>query len=126
MRPTGRIFVLKSIVQVYKLSNNLPIFVCSSTINNIEYGARKVKIPNREHCHQNKKPNKEGKVALYLCYNINTTPVTITTDIFVKPDDWDSKTQTVKSKNPAAVRLNNQLKLQREKWMSKSWHMKGT
>lgn len=64
---------------------------------------------------KNKKPNKEGKVALYLCYNINTTPVAITTDIFVKPEDWDNKTQTVKSKNPAATRLNNQLKLQREK-----------
>lgn len=78
-------------------------------------GRVKSKFPTGNIVIKNKKPNKEGKVALYLCYNINTTPVTITTDIFVKPDDWDSKTQTVKSKNPAAVRLNNQLKLQREK-----------
>lgn len=78
-------------------------------------GRVKSKFPTENIVIKNKKPNKEGKVALYLCYNINTTPVTITTDIFVKPDDWDSKTQTVKSKNPAAVRLNNQLKLQREK-----------
>ena len=75
----------------------------------------KSKFPTGNIVIKNKKPNKEGKVALYLCYNINTTPVTITTDIFVKPEDWDSKTQTVKSKNPAAARLNNQLKLQREK-----------
>ena len=78
-------------------------------------GRVKSKFPTGNIVIKNKKPNKEGKVALYLCYNINTTPVTITTDIFVKPDDWDSKTQTVKSKNPAAARLNNQLKLQREK-----------
>ena len=78
-------------------------------------GRVKSKFPTGNIVIKNKKPNKEGKVALYLCYNINTTPVTITTDIFVKPDDWDSKTQTVKSKKPAAVRLNNQLKLQREK-----------
>lgn len=78
-------------------------------------GRVKSKFPTRNIVIKNKKPNKEGKVALYLCYNINTTPVTITTDIFVKPEDWDSKTQTVKSKNPAAARLNNQLKLQREK-----------
>ncbi len=78
-------------------------------------GRVKSKFPTGNIVIKNKKPNKEGKVALYLCYNINTTPVTITTDIFVKPDDWDSKTQTVKSKNPVAVRLNNQLKLQREK-----------
>lgn len=78
-------------------------------------GRVKSKFPTGNIVIKNKKPNKEGKVTLYLCYNINTTPVTITTDIFVKPDDWDSKTQTVKSKNPAAVRLNNQLKLQREK-----------
>ena len=78
-------------------------------------GRVKSKFPTGNIVIKNKKPNKEGKVALYLCYNINTTPVTITTDIFVKPEDWDSKTQTVKSKNPAAARLNNQLKLQREK-----------
>lgn len=78
-------------------------------------GRVKSKFPTGNIVIKNKKPNKEGKVALYLCYNINTTPVTITTDIFVKPDDWDSKTQSVKSKNPAAARLNNQLKLQREK-----------
>lgn len=78
-------------------------------------GRVKSKFPTGNIVIKNKKPNKEGKVALYLCYNINTTPVTITTDIFVKPDDWDSKTQTIKSKNPAAARLNNQLKLQREK-----------
>lgn len=78
-------------------------------------GRVKSKFPTGNIVIKNKKPNKEGKVALYLCYNINTTPVTITTDIFVKPEDWDSKTQTLKSKNPAAARLNNQLKLQREK-----------
>lgn len=78
-------------------------------------GRVKSKFPTGNIVIKNKKPNKEGKVALYLCYNINTTPVTITTDIFVKPEDWDNKTQTVKSKNPAAARLNNQLKLQREK-----------
>lgn len=78
-------------------------------------GRVKSKFPTGNIVIKNKKPNKEGKVALYLCYNINTTPVAITTDIFVKPDDWDSKTQTVKSKNPAAARMNNQLKLQREK-----------
>lgn len=78
-------------------------------------GRVKSKFPTGNIVIKNKKPNKEGKVALYLCYNINTTPVAITTDIFVKPEDWDSKTQTVKSKNLAAARLNNQLKLQREK-----------
>lgn len=78
-------------------------------------GRVKSKYPKGNFVFKSPKPNAKGERALYLQYIVNTTPVFITTGIFIKDADWDSKTQTVKSKNPAAVRLNNQLKLQREK-----------
>jgi len=78
-------------------------------------GRIKAKYPKGNFVIKNKKPNAQGKVALYLLYNINTTPVALTTGIFIKPEEWDSNTQMVKAKNPAAARLNNQLKLQRDR-----------
>ena len=78
-------------------------------------GRVKSKYPKGSFVFKSPKPNAKGERALYLQYIVNTTPVFITTGIFIKDTDWDNKTQTVKSKNPAAARLNNQLKLQREK-----------
>ncbi len=78
-------------------------------------GRVKSKYPKGNFVVKYKTPNQEGKVALYLFYNVNTVPVAITTGIFVKPEEWDVKKQTVKTKNPAAARLNNQLKLQRDR-----------
>ena len=78
-------------------------------------GRVKSKYPKVNFVFKSSTPNAKGERALYLQYIVNTSPVFITTGIFIKDADWDSKTQTVKSKNPAAARLNNQLKLQREK-----------
>lgn len=78
-------------------------------------GRVKSKYPKGNFVFKSSKPNVKGERALYLQYIVNTTPVFITTGIFIKDTDWDKKTQTVKSRNSAAVRLNNQLKLQREK-----------
>ncbi len=78
-------------------------------------GRVKSKYPKGNFIFKSSTPNAKGERALYLQYIVNTSPVFITTGIFIKDADWDSKTQTVKSKNPAAARLNNQLKLQREK-----------
>lgn len=78
-------------------------------------GRVKSKYPKGNFVFKSSKPNVKGERALYLQYIVNTTPVFITTGIFIKDIDWDKKTQTVKSRNSAAARLNNQLKLQREK-----------
>lgn len=76
-------------------------------------GRVKSKYPKGSFVFKLRKPNAQGEKALYLQYIVNTPPVFITMGIFLKDADWDSKSQTVKSKNPAAARLNNQLKPQR-------------
>ena len=55
------------------------------------------------------KPNQKGEQCVYLRYCINRKYVKRSVDLWIKPDDWDTKTQTVKSSHPNATRINNRL-----------------
>ena len=56
-------------------------------------GRVKSKYPKGNFVFKSSKPNAKGERALYLQYIVNTTPVFITTGIFIKDADWDNKTQ---------------------------------
>lgn len=61
------------------------------------------------------KPNKQGEVTIYLVYNVNSITIPRSTGVKILLADWDPDKQRVKAKNPAAARLNNILKQQRDK-----------
>lgn len=55
------------------------------------------------------KPNQKGEMCIYLRYCINRKYVKRSVDLWVRPEDWDAKTQAVRSTNPNAARINNRL-----------------
>lgn len=55
------------------------------------------------------KPNAKGEKCIYFRYCINRKYVKRSVDIWIKPEDWDAKSQTVKSSHPNAARINNRL-----------------
>ena len=55
------------------------------------------------------KPNAKGEMCVYFRYCINRKYVKRSVDIWIKPEDWDAKTQTVKSTHPNSARINYRL-----------------
>lgn len=54
-------------------------------------------------------PNSKGEKPIYLKYFVEGRYAKRSTDIWVNPDDWDSKLQQVKTKNKSAARMNSAL-----------------
>lgn len=72
-------------------------------------GRVKSDIPKGSFALQNY-PNKKGEQALYLRYYVSGKYARRSTDIWLKPDDWDEKAQIVKNKNKSASKINGYLK----------------
>jgi len=56
------------------------------------------------------KKNKKGEAPIYLRLKHNSKMVNLSTNIYLKPDDWDIKKLRVKTKHPRSYNLNKQLK----------------
>lgn len=54
-------------------------------------------------------PNAKGEKPIYLKYYVEGKYAKRSTDLWVLPDDWDSKKQQVKSKNRSSARMNGVL-----------------
>ena len=76
-------------------------------------GRVKSELPKASFALQNY-PNAKGEQAIYLRYWVQSHYARRSTDIWVKPEDWDPKAQEVKPKNKSAARINNKLKLIRK------------
>lgn len=78
-------------------------------------GRTKPKFPRGKFVIKNKKANPDGLVAIYLQYVVDGSPVSHSTDIFVKMSDFDPGRQEVKPKALSATRINMQLAVIKEK-----------
>lgn len=78
-------------------------------------GRRKADFPKGNFVFKNK-ANSKGERTLYLQYNVNGVPASISTNISTVPSKewWDAKNQLLTSKNSNYTRLNNQLKKKRD------------
>src|SRR5437868_186993 len=61
------------------------------------------------------KTNKKGEAPVYFRIKYNGKAINLSTNIYLKSDDWDRKKLKVKSKHERAYALNNDLKQLEEK-----------
>ena len=72
-----------------------------------------VSIPEG-HFNFRNKPNAKGERTIYLVYNIDREKVSASTGIAVKPSDWDSRREIVKTRNLTSTKLNLRLAKMKE------------
>ena len=62
-----------------------------------------------------RKPDKNGKCAIYLDYTLGTKHAKTDTDIWIEEKYWDASKREVSRKHPQCARLNHQLQKKRQK-----------
>ncbi len=61
------------------------------------------------HFNLRNKPNAKGERILYLTYYVDREPIMASTGVAVKPSDWDSNKEVVKTRHLTSAKLNLRL-----------------
>lgn len=71
------------------------------------------KLTGKFYLRTDRKPDKSGKLPIYLDYTIGTKHARTDTEVWVEEKYWDEKNRIVNRKHPQCVRLNKQLEAKR-------------
>lgn len=71
------------------------------------------KLTGKFYLRTDRKPDKSGKLPIYLDYTIGTKHARTDTEVWVEEKYWDEKNRVVNRKHPQCVRLNKQLEAKR-------------
>lgn len=72
------------------------------------------KLAGKFYLRTDRKPDKNGKLPIYLDYTIGTKHARTDTEVWVEEKYWDEKNRVVNRKHPQCVRLNKQLEAKRD------------
>lgn len=71
------------------------------------------KLTGKFYLRTDRKPDKSGKLPIYLDYTIGTKHARTDTEVWVEEKYWDEKNKVINRKHPQCVRLNKQLEAKR-------------